>query len=266
VSSLPSDRNRPIVLVPACNRLLGAYHYVNHVVAKKYTDFIRLGGCLPLAVPVAQLEDIDQLLDVADGLLLTGSPSNVHPSHFGENVYDDSLPLDTDRDNWVLPLVPRALERGIPLFAICRGAQEANVALGGSLHQAVQEVPGKRDHRSSDELPPSQQYAVKHTVRVQDGGVLSRVLGQVLGDGQEFEVNSVHGQGVNRLASRLRVEALAPDGLVEAFSAHDAPGFSLCVQWHPEWQAADNPVSMSLLSAYASACQDYRDRHRPPSR
>jgi putative glutamine amidotransferase len=250
----PTDRDRrgpPVVLVPACNRLLGEHPF--HVAGRKYVDAVRLAGALPLVVPSASAEEIDAYLALADGVLLTGSPSNVHPSHFGEAVHDPSLPLDPARDAWTLPLIRRCLALGLPLFAICRGLQEANVALGGSLHQAVQEVPGRHEHRGARGragASAAEQYAQAHPVAVQPGGVLERVLG--LG---EIEVNSVHGQGVNRLADGLRAEALAPDGLVEAFSMPDAPAFNLCVQWHPEWQAADNPVSLKLLRAFGEACR-----------
>ena len=241
--------------------MLGLHPF--HVAGKKYIDAVRLAGCTPLIVPtasIAELEDeLDALLDLADGVLLTGSASNVHPSHFDEAVHNPELPLDPDRDAWTLPMIPRVLARGIPLFAICRGFQEANVALGGSLHQAVQEVPGQHDHRAPSDASAELQYAFAHEVVVQRGGVLADVL-----DEPRIQVNSVHGQGVNRLAAGLRVEALAPDGLVEAFSVSDARGFNLCVQWHPEWQAASNPVSMRLFKAFGIACEAYRDRHRVP--
>ncbi|MFL6661541.1 MAG: gamma-glutamyl-gamma-aminobutyrate hydrolase family protein [Rhizobacter sp.] len=243
---------KAIVLIPACNRVLGQHPF--HVAGQKYAEAVRLAGCLPLVVPSIAPDEIDDVLDAADGVLLTGSPSNVHPVHFGEDVHDDALPLDPERDRWTLPLIPQALARGIPLFAICRGFQEANVALGGSLHQAVHEVPGQRDHRGAKDAAPEVTYGVAHPVDVMPGGVLERVLGQ-----RRFQVNSVHGQGVNRLAGGLRVEARAPDGLVEAFSAPDAPAFNLCVQWHPEWQAATNPVSRRLLEAFGDACRSHRD-------
>lgn len=230
-----------------------------HVAGKKYIDAVRLAGCQPLIVPTALVDELDALLDLADGVLLTGSASNVHPRHFAEDVQDASLPLDADRDAWTLPLVPRALARGIPLFAICRGFQEANVALGGSLHQAVQEVPDRHDHRAAKEAAVDVQYGPAHDVLVQPGGVLARVLGE-----PRIRVNSVHGQGVNRLAKGLRIEALAPDGLVEAFSVADARGFNLGVQWHPEWRAAMNPVSTTLFKAFGAACAAYRDRQRAP--
>jgi putative glutamine amidotransferase len=239
---------KPIVLVPACNRQLG--HHPFHIAGKKYIDAVRLAGCQPLVVPSASPDEIDALLELADGLLLTGSPSNVHPSHFDEGVHNPDLPLDTARDAWTLPLIPKALARGVPLLAICRGSQETNVALGGSLHQAVQEVPGFNDHRSDDTATIEVQYGPSHAVAVEPGGVLARVL-----DRERFDINSLHGQAVKRLADGLRVEARAPDGVIEAFSRPDAPAFNLCVQWHPEWLAADNPVSMQILNAFGAACR-----------
>lgn len=254
-----SPAQKPVVLIPACNRMIGQHPF--HVAGKKYIDAVRLGGCLPLIVPFVHASEVDELLDHADGVLLTGSPSNVHPSHFGEEVHDTTLPLDIDRDAWTLPLIPRALARGIPLFAICRGFQEANVALGGSLHQAVQEVPGQRDHRGVTDSTAEVQYDFAHEVHVAPGGALAAIVDQA-----EFRVNSVHGQGVKQLAPGLRVEARAPDGLVEAFSMPTAKSFNLCVQWHPEWQAAHNPISLRLFKAFGAACQSFRDRHREPHR
>lgn len=242
---------RPFVLVPACNRLLGDHAF--HIVGKKYVDAVRLAGATPLIVPTAQPDEFDALLDAADGLLLTGSPSNVHPSHFDEEVRDRTLPLDPARDAWTLPLIRRALERGVPLFAICRGSQETNVALGGSLHQAVHEVRPHADHRAPHGKSAEVQYAAAHEVEVVPGGVLAQIVDQ-----PRFQVNSLHGQAVNRLAPGLRVEARAPDGLVEAFSVDGAHGFNLCVQWHPEWQAAKNPVSMQMLQAFGDAVRAHQ--------
>jgi putative glutamine amidotransferase len=246
-------RPRPVVLVPACNRIVGVHAF--HIAGKKYVDAVRLAGCQPLVVPTAAPDELDGLLDMADGVLLTGSPSNVHPSHFDEEVHDASLPLDPDRDAWTLPLIPKALERGVPFFAICRGTQETNVALGGSLHQAVHEIDGHLDHRDPDDEPVDVQYAPAHSVDIVPGGVLARLLQQ-----SRIQVNSLHGQAVNRLAPGLRVEARAPDGVIEAFSKPAAPGFNLAVQWHPEWQAASNPVSMAMLSAFGAACAARRDQ------
>lgn len=255
-SPTPIER-KPRVLVPACNRMVGEHPF--HIAGKKYIDAVRLAGCLPLIVPSATPEELDELLDQAEGVLLTGSPSNVHPSHFGEDVYDPTLPLDPERDAWTLPIIRKALERGMPLFAICRGSQETNVALGGALHQAVQEQAGLHDHRAPHDLPVEVQYADTHEVQVEPGGLLQQLLGR-----ERFRVNSLHGQGVKRLAPGLRVEARADDGLIEAFSVERGKGFSLCVQWHPEWQAASNPVSMTLLQAFGQACRQYLESRRDP--
>jgi putative glutamine amidotransferase len=256
----PRTHPAPLVLVTSCNKTLDGHP--SHTVGRKYIDAVRLAGALPLIAPPFSEEQLPSLLDTVHGVLLTGSPSNVHPSHFGEPVHDESLPLDPERDAWTLPLVRLALARGLPLLAICRGAQEVNVALGGSLHQAVQEVAGYDDHRGAsarDESSVDEVYAPAHPLHVEPGGLLERVLGE-----REFMVNSIHGQGVHKLAQGLRVEARAPDGFVEAFTLPTAAGFNLCLQWHPEWRAADNPQSMRILRAFGDAVHMYRDRVRGP--
>lgn len=250
----------PLVLVPACQKPVGSL--TCYTVGQKYVDAVRLAGCVPLVVPGATPAELDALLAIADGILLTGSPSNVHPSHFGEEVHDPSLPLDPERDAWTLPIVRRAVAMGLPLLGICRGFQEVNVALGGSLHQAVHEQPGLNDHRSDETLPLDEEYGFAHTATLVPGGFLAQTLqglpDSIVNPQGEFQINSLHGQGVNRLAALLKVEARAPDGVVEAVSIADPvhpEAFSLCLQWHPEWKAADNPVSMRILEAFGKACR-----------
>lgn len=250
---MPPLARLPVVLVPACNRTLG--HHPFHIVGGKYVDAVRLAGAVPLVVANPTRSELGVLLDLADGVLLTGSPSNVHPQHFDEGVHDPALPLDTARDVATLALIPQVLARGVPLLAICRGLQELNVALGGSLHQAIQDVPGHADHRADDDAAVDVQYGPAHEVVVESGGLLAGLV-----DAPRFAVNSLHGQGVNRLAPGLRVEARSPDGVVEAVSAPARPGFVLGVQWHPEWRAADNPVSMALLRAFGDACREFARR------
>ncbi len=247
----------PVVLVTSCNRAVGEHPF--HIAGRKYVDAVRLAGALPLIAPPFEATELEGLLAVAHGVLLTGSPSNVHPSHFGEAVHDATLPLDPERDAWTLPLVRLALARGVPLLAICRGTQETNVALGGTLYQAIQEVPGNQDHRAPKDTAAHVAYGLAHSIDVVKGGVLESIVGP-----GRFDVNSVHGQGVKTLASGLRVEALAPDGLIEAFSMPTAPGFNLCLQWHPEWQAESNALSMHILQAFGAAVRTYRDRVRGP--
>lgn len=254
--------DRPVVLVPACNRQLGDHPF--HICGQKYIDAVRLAGALPLVMPAAPAEELADLLALADGLLLTGSPSNVHPSHFDEGVLNPELPLDPRRDAMTLPLIRAARERGLPFLAICRGFQEVNVALGGALHQAVQDLPGHLDHREDKDAPVEVQYGLAHPLQIEPGGLLATLLGP-----GEIRVNSLHGQGVKRLAPGLRVEARAPDGLIEAFSVPPPPEepaafgrFQLGVQWHPEWKARDNPISMTLLRAFGDACRSFRERTR----
>jgi len=245
----------PIVLVPSCSHQIGAHPY--YAAQHKYVDaVVRGAACTPLIVPaLGNAMDLAALLAIADGVMLTGAPSNVHAGLYGQAVRDPSLPQDRARDATTLPLIRAALERGLPLLAICRGFQEVNVALGGTLHQAVHEVQGMRDHRESKDEPLAMQYAPAHKVALQAGGMLARLL-----DGaREIDVNSLHGQGIAGLAPGLQVEALAEDGLVEAYSVIGAP-FALAVQWHPEWQVTDNPVSMRLFTAFGDACRAHRDR------
>jgi putative glutamine amidotransferase len=240
---------RPIVIVPACTRSKG--NHPEHAVHSKYIDAVVLGaGCMPLIVPaLGGQADIDAVLDVADGVMLTGAASNVDAALYGHSNLDPSLPLDPARDATSLPLLRAAIERGIPLLGICRGFQEINVALGGALHQAVQ------DHRENAADPLEMQYGPAHRVRLAEGGLLAQLL-----DTREIMVNSLHGQGIAQLAPGLRIEAVADDGLVEAFTVGDAPAFTLAVQWHPEWQLASNPVSMKLFHAFGLACHTYQER------
>jgi putative glutamine amidotransferase len=243
---------RPIVLVTACAREIGNHSY--HAVQSKYVDaIVQAAGCATLILPaLGDATDIDAVLQACDGILLTGSASNVNPAFYGATVHDPSLPQDHARDATTLPLIRAAIKRGIPMLALCRGFQEMNVAFGGSLHQAVQEIDGMMDHREDGKAPLEQQYAPAHPVAVVPGGMLEKILGR-----QSIVVNSLHGQGVNQLAPGLTVEARAEDGLVEAFSVAGAPAFALAVQWHPEWQAAQNPDSLRMFRAFGDACRDH---------
>jgi len=246
---------RPFVLLPCCNREIGGHPFF--ILGRKYAAAVHdVAGALPLPLIAPAISDIDRYLSVASGVMLTGSPSNVHPARFGESVHDAALPLDPERDEATYALISRAIALGMPLLGVCRGLQEINVALGGTLQQAVHEHDGALDHREPKGAPLDVQYGPAHRVRVSPGGRLAAITGR---DG--FEVNSLHGQGVGHLGSGLRVEATAPDGLVEAFSIDAHPGFSLAVQWHPEWRAADNPVSAAIFQAFGAACRDWR----PPS-
>jgi len=242
---------RPIVLVATCAQEVDGHS--SYITRRRYVEALRFAGCQVLLVPGPGAGEVDELLDLADGVLFTGSPSNVHASYYGEPVRDEALPQDRERDAWTLAMIPRAIERGVPVLGICRGFQEMNVALGGSLHQAVHEVAGMANHQPGENESLACRYGPVHPVKIMSGGLLESLLGV-----SEIVVNSVHGQGVKRLGDGLQAEALAMDGLVEAFTDPAGKGFNLAVQWHPEWQAAENPVSAKLFTAFGDACRQYQ--------
>ncbi len=242
-----------LVWLPADHRLLGEEgdRTAYTVLADQYAHAVKTcAGAQPVTFPLAEVAQIPELLHLVDGVLLTGSPSNVHPSHFGEAVADPSLPLDRERDTLTLALVQACIDYAVPLLGVCRGFQEINVALGGSLHQRVHAIPGMLDHREPADAPIDVQYGPAHMVRFEPGSAFARWAG-----GAEARVNSLHGQGVNRLAPGLRALGHAPDGLVEAFEIEGAASFAYAVQWHPEWGCSESPLYAALFAAFGRACR-----------
>ncbi len=241
----------PTIGVSACRKFLSPHPF--HAAGEKYLVALsRASRGLPLMIPaLGDAVGVDDLLSRLDGLFLTGSPSNVEPHHYAASRIDREIEHDPHRDATTLPLIRRAVECEVPLFAVCRGYQEMNVAFGGTLHQKVQEVEGLMDHREDKSAPLDSQYAPAHPVRLESDGFLARLTGR-----NELDVNSLHAQGVERLGAGLRVEARAPDGLIEAFRVEDASTFACGVQWHPEWKVLDNPVSRALFEAFGDACRE----------
>jgi putative glutamine amidotransferase len=208
-------------------------------------------NAVPLIIPVlADDLEIDELVDQVDGVLLTGSPSDIEPHHYGGESDDPGALRDPHRDALTLPIAKHALETGVPLFAVCRGFQELNVVLGGTLHQNVNEVPGYHSHNENPEEPLDAQYGPSHPVTLIAGGLLSRLAGA-----EEMMVNSLHRQGVKKLAEGVTVEAVADDGLIEAFTVDGAENFALAVQWHPEWKVTENKFSSAIFRAFGDACR-----------
>ncbi|HLS68643.1 MAG TPA: gamma-glutamyl-gamma-aminobutyrate hydrolase family protein [Kiloniellales bacterium] len=246
-------QRKPLIGLPACVRELGGHPF--HTVGDKYARALaEASGAVPVMLPsLGELLDLPAALESLDGILLTGSLSNVHPHHYGQAATPSHEPYDPERDRTSLPLIKGALERGLPLLAICRGMQELNVALGGSLHPRVHELPGRLDHRrpKSDDLDV--QYGKSHPIRLMPGSQLQEIAGGV----SEAEVNSLHWQALDRLAPALEVEAEAPDGTVEAVRVRDANSFALGVQWHPEYRVVEDPLSMALFKAFGEAAARY---------
>ena len=244
----------PLVGLPADSRPIGLHRY--QAVGEKYIRAVVTGaGALPVLIPsLAPPLPLEQLLAGLDGLLLTGAYSNIEPHHYdGGPSYEGNL-HDPARDATSLSLVPLAIRMRVPVLAVCRGLQEVNVALGGSLHQKVHEVSGHDDHREDLEAPVDEQYGLAHPVRL--SGSLAAIAGS-----DSAMVNSLHGQGIARLGEGLRVEAQAPDGLVEAVRLDSPDSFLLAVQWHPEWKVADNPFYLGIFQAFGAACRA-RAAHR----
>jgi putative glutamine amidotransferase len=249
----------PVIGIPACVREFNELPF--HTVSDKYVAAVVDGmGGLPLLIPAAgKTADMGAVVGCLDGLLLTGSPSNVEPQHYSGTPSREGTLHDPCRDATTLPLIRAALDTGVPVFAICRGHQELNVALGGSLHQLVHELPGKMDHRGNRELPRDQRFGPRHIVRLTPGGQIARIAGTT-----EVMVNSLHAQAIDRLADRLIVEAVADDGTIEAVRVKDAPAFALGVQWHPEWRLAECTVARGLFDAFRDAARAHAVRRLAP--
>lgn len=247
--------HKPLVWLPACHRHLdlsdpGGYT----VLADRYANAVTELGLQPVLFPMAGGPDVGDLLPFIDGVLLTGSPSNVQASHFGGEALPTDL-LDTRRDALTMALVPAAIAAGTPLFGVCRGLQEMNVALGGSLYQQVHAHEGMLDHREPESDDIEEQFATRHEVRLSPGSAFAEWAGDTVA-----QVNSLHGQGIKRLGRGLVAEAFAPDGLIEGVRVEGAAGFAFGVQWHPEWQHAANPFYARSLGAFAAACFEHRRR------
>lgn len=247
---------RPLIGVVACIKQFGPHPF--HAAGDKYVRAVSDGaGGLPFLIPaLGDWYDLVELIDRLDGLMLTGSPSDVEPHIYTDEPRNPGSVYDPQRDATTLPLIRAAIDRGLPLLAICRGIQELNVALGGTLHQRVHEVPGKLDHRSRKGEPLEVRYGPAHPVALKPAGVLHGMAGQ-----ESVMVNSLHGQGINRIAPGLEVEATAPDGIVEAVAVRGAKAFALGIQWHPEWRCQENPFSMAIFSAFGTAARA-RATHR----
>ena len=241
---------KPIIAVPSDRRILDPHP--SHVAGEKYLKAIIDGaGGFPIIVPsMAEDIDVDEILDRIDGIALTGSYSNIEPHHYGGEPSGESSIHDPHRDALTLPLALAALERGVPLLAVCRGHQELNVALGGTLHQDVADVPGYNNHLENKAEPLDVQYGPAHPVTLMEGGLLRQLAGK-----DRIMVNSLHAQGIAKLADDVTVEAVADDGLIEAFIVDSAKAFNLSVQWHPEWRVTENEFSMAIFKAFGDACR-----------
>lgn len=241
-------RRSPLVAIAADVREFDNYHW--HASPRPYLEAAaRVAGATPLIVPaLGDAIDIEAVLDRVDGVLLSGSRTNVHPARYGVEPSSAYEPYDEARDSVAIPLIRSTLARGLPLFAICRGMQELNVALGGSIATEIQTLSGRIDHRAPESSEQDARFAIRQTVDVRPGGRLAAIL-----ESETIQVNSLHRQALDRLAEPLEIEAEAEDGTVEAVSVRDASNFALGVQWHPEYWARTDAVSRRLFEAFGAA-------------
>lgn len=238
----------PLVAVPTDVRLFDNYTW--HAAPQQYlVAASEVAGVVPLLVPaLGDKIDYRDLLSRVDGVMITGSKSNVHPQLYGEEATEANGPYDPQRDATTLPLIRAAVEAGVPLLAICRGIQEMNVALGGTLATEIQDLPGRDDHRAPASDNQDERFGIRQTIAIKPGTCLAGVFGA-----GEIKVNSVHRQAIDRLGDRLQVEAVAPDGTVEAVSVRGAPAFAVGVQWHPEYWARSDDASARIFRAFGDA-------------
>jgi putative glutamine amidotransferase len=233
-------------------------HYF-HIAGEKYlTAIADASGCIPVIIPaLGAAMELEVLLDRLDGLLIPGSPSMIDPQHYDGTPSEPGTLHDPRRDETTLAVIPTAVAAGVPVMAICRGFQEMNVAFGGSLHQKVHETESYGTHHEDDEQPLESQYGPAHEVKLPQDAILREITGK-----DRLTVNSLHHQGVDRLGRGLAVEAVASDGLIEAFRVADAATFAIGVQWHPEWKVQQNADSMAIFRTFGDAAREYAAKER----
>jgi len=244
---------KPLVGVPVSVSSENEYSAVRHVAGDKYVrSLMRGANVTPMLIPaLGDLYDFEEIVHRIDGLALTGGRANVEPHHYGGPPFPEDEPRDPDRDATVLPLIRTCIKHGIPVLGICRGIQEINVALGGTLHYRLHELPGYMDHRMRREGTREERFAMRHPISLAPGGFLDR-----LSEDREVMVNSLHAQGIDRLGDGLVVEALAPDGVVEAVRLEGAKAFTVGVQWHAEVDIDSHPLSKAVFEAFGEAARN----------
>jgi putative glutamine amidotransferase len=242
-------RARPVVGIIGNQNVLDNSYHVHATGRMNSAAISEVANCLPLVIPAdPRLVTVAELLEACDGFLLTGGRPNVHPSEYGEEETPAHGAFDRCRDSITLPLIRECVARGQPFFGVCRGFQEVNVALGGTLYPEIRDLPGRMNHRMPPDGTLEEKFALRHAVRLAAGSAFAKLLGA-----EEVMTNTLHGQGINRPGARILIEGWALDETPEALRVAEAPGFTLSVQWHPEYNAASDPVSRPLFQAFGEA-------------
>ena len=233
----------------------------SHSTGKRYVaSVMNFSGVIPILIHACiEKDDLEFLLDKIHGVVLTGGRANVEPHHYDGVEFPEDEPVDPDRDRVVLDIIPKCVDRTMPIFGICRGIQEINVSFGGTLFYRVHQVEGKKDHRmpSSQDAPIEQIFKPRHEIDFTKNGIFQHLVG-----GKKFVVNSLHGQGIDKLGKGLDVEAYSNDGLIEAISIKGYPSFGVGVQWHAEFhpERQENLLNKKLFELFGNACSDYANK------
>ena len=253
---------RPIVGIISNSYLLNDQYPVHAGGVMNADAIAQVAGCMPILVPADPAHvSVEELMAQFDGFLLTGGRPNVHPEEYGESPTEAHGEFDRARDAIALPLVRACVELGQPFLGICRGFQEVNVAMGGSLHPEIRDLPGRMNHRMPPDGTLEEKFEIRHKVSVKTGGVFHEIFGA-----DEVMTNTLHGQGIKEAGPRIIIDGVAEDGTPEAIYVKDAPGFTASVQWHPEWNADGDPVSRPLFAAFGAAVHGFADARRSRAR
>ena len=246
---------RPVVGIVGNHYLIDGHYPVHATGTMNSHAIAAVAGAVPVMVPSDPcMVSVSDLMEVCDGFLCTGARPNIHPEEYGETATEAHGFFDRNRDRIALPLIRACVETGQPVLGLCRGFQEFNVAFGGTLHPEIRELPGRMNHRMPPDGTLDEKFALRHSIKLAKGSAFSRIFG-----GEEILVNSLHGQGIKEKGDRVVIEGEAPDGTPEAIRIQGAPGFALAVQWHPEYNASRDPVSLALFGEFGKALRSWRD-------
>ncbi|NRB05582.1 MAG: gamma-glutamyl-gamma-aminobutyrate hydrolase family protein [Rhodobacteraceae bacterium] len=250
---------RPVIGIIS-NRHTINDEYVVHAAGEINVHAVgQVSEAVPMMIPCdPSVVNVDDLMECCDGFLFTGGRANVHPEHYDEPETAAHGDFDHGRDEISLALIRALVERGQPFLGVCRGFQEVNVAMGGSLYPEIRDLPGRDNHRMPPDGTLEEKFALRHEVTFSDGGVFHQLMGA-----RKVLTNTLHGQGIKQPGSRIVIDGHAPDGTPEAIYVEGAPGFTLSVQWHPEWNAANDPVSRPLFEAFGAAVRDWQVARQP---